>query len=64
MLNVLSIQAHNIESIALTETVAFHEGEENQFWSRDLIITKEDGLEQKIALYSYTSAEALEVINV
>ena len=64
MLNVLSIQAHDIESIRLTKPVAFNEGEENQFWSRDLIITRENGRRQKIGLYSYTSAEALEVINV
>ena len=64
MLNVLTIQAHDVESIALTETAAFNEGEENQFWSRDLIITKEDGQKQAISLYSCTSAEALEVINV
>ena len=64
MLNVLTIQAHDVASIALTEPKIFNEGEERQFWSRDLIITNEDGQKQRIALYSCTSAEALEVINV
>ena len=59
MLNVLTIQAHDVESVVLTETQAFHEGRENQFWSRDLIIIRDNGEQQKIALYSSKSAEAL-----
>ena len=63
MLNVLTIHAHNIESLTLTETQALANGN-HQYWTRDLVITRDNGQKQKIELYSCTSAEALEVINV